>query len=81
MPSPLNEERGRAIRSVGALSAVGLSLVLAVVLGTAAGYGVDRWVGTTPWGFLLGFLAGVVAGMRSVFKTVASVARDERSQR
>jgi len=77
MPGPLDPERGRALRSLGALSAVGLSIVVAVVIGTAAGYGVDRWLGTSPWGFLIGFLLGVVAGMRTVFRTVAAVSRDE----
>jgi ATP synthase protein I len=74
----MNQERGRALRNMGALSAVGLSIVVAVVIGTAAGYGLDRWLGTSPWGFLTGFLAGVIAGMRTVFRTVAAVSRDER---
>jgi ATP synthase protein I len=78
MPRPLDQERGRALRNMGALSAVGLSIVVAVVIGTAAGYGLDRWLGTSPWGFLAGFLAGVIAGMRTVFRTVAAVSRDER---
>jgi ATP synthase protein I len=77
MPGPLDQQRGRALRNLGALSAVGLSIVVAVVIGTAAGYGVDRWLGTSPWGFLIGFLIGVVAGMRTVFRTVAAVSRDE----
>lgn len=77
MPSPIDKPTGRAIRNLGALSAVGLSLVLAVVMGAAAGYGIDRWFGTTPWGFLVGFFLGVVAGMRTVFRTVAAVSRGD----
>jgi ATP synthase protein I len=67
---------GRTVRSVGALSAVGLSLVVAIVMGAALGYGLDRWLGTSPWGFLLGFFAGVVAGILSVFRTVEAVSRE-----
>ena len=40
------ESQGRTIRTVGALSAVGLSFVLAVVMGAGAGYVVDRWLGS-----------------------------------
>jgi ATP synthase protein I len=70
-------DAGNAIRTVGALSAVGLSFVMAIILGTAAGYGIDRLAGTSPWGFLIGFFLGLAAGIRSVFKTVASVSKDE----
>jgi F0F1-type ATP synthase assembly protein I len=62
---------GETARSLGALSAVGLSLVLAIVLGAGGGYFLDGWLGTSPWGFLLGFALGVVAGIRNVFKASA----------
>ena len=62
---------GETVRSLGALSAVGLSFVLAIVLGVGAGYLLDSWLGTSPWGFLLGFALGVVAGIRNVFKASA----------
>lgn len=68
---------GNAIQSVGALSAVGLSLVMAIIIGTAVGYGIDRLAGTSPWGFLIGFFLGLAAGIRAVFRTVASVSKNE----
>jgi ATP synthase protein I len=73
----VDDDRGRAIRSLGALSAVGLSLVVAVIIGTALGYGFDRWLGTSPWGFLCGFVLGVAGGVRGVFRTVAAVSKHE----
>ena len=74
MPS-INRSTGETIRTIGALSAVGFAFVLAVVMGAALGYGIDRWLGTSPWFFLLGFFVGVVAGVRSVFRTVSAVSR------
>jgi ATP synthase protein I len=62
---------GETVRSLGALSAVGLSFVLAIVLGAGGGYLLDGWLGTTPWGFLIGFALGVAAGIRNVFKASA----------
>ncbi len=44
-------------------------LVGGVLVGAGIGWGLDRWLGTTPWGLmvflLLGFAAGVLNVMRS----------------
>jgi ATP synthase protein I len=70
MPFRLGEERGRTIRNVGLLSTVGFSFVLAVILGAGLGYLLDRWLGTSPWLFLVFFFVGVVAAIRNVFRLV-----------
>ena len=64
----LGRERGQAVTSLAHLSSAGLAFGGAVIMGAAAGYGIDHWVGTSPWGFLLGFLLGLVAGMINVFR-------------
>lgn len=56
------------VRMIGALSTVGLSFVLAIVLGTAAGWWVDQLAGSSPWGFLIGFALGLAAGILNVFR-------------
>jgi ATP synthase protein I len=58
------------MRQLGALSTVGISFVLAIVLGAAAGYYLDRWLGTGPWLFLLFVIFGLVAGILNVYRTV-----------
>ena len=79
MPPPkLGKEKGRTLRSLGALSAVGFSFVLAVVIGTVLGYILDRWLGTSPWLFLLCFFLGLAAGMRTVFRTVSAISRQDQ---
>lgn len=62
---PLSE----TMRTLGALSTVGFSFVLAIVIGTAAGYFLDRWLGTSPWLFFLFFLFGLAAGILNVYRT------------
>jgi ATP synthase protein I len=57
-----------AWRSIGALSTVGLSFVIAIVLGTGAGYWADGQLGTSPWGFFLGFFLGLAAGILNVYR-------------
>jgi ATP synthase protein I len=62
---PLSE----TVRQLGALSTVGFSFVLAVGLGVWLGLVVDRWLGTSPWGFFLFFVFGLVAGVLNVYRT------------
>lgn len=57
------------VRTIGALSTVGFSFVLAIVLGAALGYFLDRWLGTRPWLFVLFFFIGLAAGILNVYRT------------
>jgi len=68
MPARLGPERGDAVRSVGALSAVGIAFVLAIVIGAGGGYLLDRWLGTAPWFFFIGFILGFAAGVVNVYR-------------
>ena len=63
--TPMSE----TMRTLGALSTVGFSFVLAIVIGTAAGYYLDRWLGTSPWLFFLFFALGLAAGILNVYRT------------
>ena len=38
------------------------ALTGAILLFGAAGYGIDRWQGTSPWFLLIGLLIGIVFG-------------------
>lgn len=68
--NPDRRERINTIRTLGALSTVGFSFVLAVLIGALAGYGLDRLFGFEkyPVFFLLFFAMGVVAGILNVFR-------------
>jgi F0F1-type ATP synthase assembly protein I len=67
-PSPPESTREKA-QSIGALSTVGLSFVLAIVLGAWFGYLLDGWFGTGPVFFLVFFALGMVAGAINVYRT------------
>lgn len=58
------------IRLIGQLSSVGLSFVLALVLGFGGGYFLDGWLGTAPWLTFLGFFAGLAAGIVNVYRVM-----------
>ena len=57
------------VRVLGALSTVGLSFVLAVVMGFGGGWLLDRWLGTSPWLTFLFFAFGLTAGILNVYRT------------
>ena len=73
MPKPfrLTKNAGATIRTTGALSSVGLSFVLAIVLGAWLGRVLDRWIGTAPLFFILFFFVGLAAGVLNVYRTVS----------
>jgi ATP synthase protein I len=65
-----------AWKALGELSTVGLTLVLATVIGLAGGYYLDRWLGTSPWLTLIGLLFGIVSGFVNLFRSVKRAEKD-----
>ncbi len=62
------EEKDRNLmRMLGVLSTVGLTLVLATVIGFFIGHKLDQWFGTSPWLTVLFLLLGIIAGFRNLF--------------
>jgi len=55
-------------RTVGELGTLGLSFVMAIVLGSAAGWWVDRRLHSDPWGILVGFVLGFAAAILNVVR-------------
>ena len=58
-----------SFRTIGALSSVGLSFVLAIVIGVLLGLWLDRVFGTGRVFFFIFFVIGVVAGILNVYRT------------
>ena len=48
--------------------AASYSLIGAILLFAALGYGLDRWQGTSPWFLLAGLVLGVVVGFYELIK-------------
>lgn len=58
-----------------ALAGIGIELALYLGVGAYAGYVVDGWLGTWPWMFLVGSVAGMAAGFLMLFRRVLSSGR------
>lgn len=70
MAEPDHKSSAETARALGALSAVGLSFVLAIVIGAGLGYLLDRRFGTN-WIWIPGFVLGVAAGILNVYRTAS----------
>jgi ATP synthase protein I len=67
-----------SVGSLGALSAVGIAFVLAVVFGFLIGLVLDRWLGTSPLFIIVFFFVGLAAGIVNVIRTANAVSEDEK---
>ena len=65
-----------AWKALGELSTVGLTLVIATVIGLVGGYYADRLLGTSPWLLLLGLALGIATGFVNLFRSVSRADRD-----
>jgi ATP synthase protein I len=63
----MEEKDRKFIRMIGALSTVGLTMVLATMIGLFIGYQLDKVFGTSPWLTGIFLLLGLIAGFRNLF--------------
>lgn len=61
------------VKTIGALSTVGFSMVLAVVIGAGVGYFLMTQFGLGRWVFFLFFIFGVAAGIINVYRTAGRI--------
>jgi ATP synthase protein I len=73
---PLSKAPDEGLSSSAALVMgwrVGIELILAVAAGAFLGWAVDKGLGTRPWGVIIGFFVGIIAGMWEVYRAMMSV--------
>jgi ATP synthase protein I len=64
---------GRETSGLGLALRIGVELVGALIVGCGIGLLLDRWLGTTPWLFLLFFVLGAAAGLLNVYRTAVGL--------
>jgi ATP synthase protein I len=55
-------------------------LVAGVIVGAAVGWALDRWLGISPWGFIVFLLLGFAAGILNVMRSVGAIAQRDQSR-
>jgi ATP synthase protein I len=66
-------DKSAASPLVGMAMRAGVELVAGVGVGTAAGYGLDKWLDTSPWLLIVFFLVGAAAGMLNAYRAVSGI--------
>ncbi|HEX7551353.1 MAG TPA: AtpZ/AtpI family protein [Candidatus Methylomirabilis sp.] len=72
------DEEPSVLRQLARLSTIGISLVAATAIGLAIGYGLDRWLETSPWMTMIFTLFGIAAGFLNLFRDLGLVRRTWR---
>ena len=62
----MKRETRRSIKELAYYSSLGLSVVLAIVIGLAIGVYLDKRFDTLPWCTLIFLVLGIVAGFRNM---------------
>ena len=65
-PIPAPDDKGPSPMGIGVR--VGVELVAAMAVAVAIGWGLDRWLGTTPWLMGVFVLLGGAAGIANVWR-------------
>ena len=63
----MKPEKLSIFRNLALLSSMGISSVLAVVIGVWFGMTLDRWLGTKPWFFFNFLFFGIAAGFKNIY--------------
>lgn len=53
--------------TLGTLSTIGISVVVAIAIGVYVGLQLDKWLGTAPWFFFIFLFFGIAAGFRNIY--------------
>jgi len=77
----MDENKKNLIKSLGTVSSMGISVVVAIVIGIVIGRQLDKWFGTDPWLFFIFLFFGIIAGFRNIYIiTKREINRDEKGK-
>lgn len=72
---------GSGSEGMGVGMRIAVELVAAVVVGTAIGIALDKWLGTQPWLLILFFVLGCAAAFRNVYRTAQEFERRAKDRK
>jgi F0F1-type ATP synthase assembly protein I len=77
----MDKNKSDLFKTLGVVSSMGISFVLAIFIGVLIGRQLDKWLGTGPWFFFIFLLFGIIAGFRNLYIiTNRVIKKDENSK-
>lgn len=77
----MNKEKKELLQTLGIVSSMGISVVVAIAIGVAIGLQLDKWLNTAPWFFFIFLLFGIIAGFRNIYKISSKeIHKDDHNQ-
>ena len=74
-------QQREGMRALATTGVMGLHLVSGPLVGFAIGYGLDAWLGTSPWCKIIFLLVGIGAGFLNVYRDTQVLLRKLESER
>lgn len=76
-----NDTSGRNLASRASLLGLGWQIASTLLIFTAGGYALDRWLDTLPWFLLAGALLGMVGIFYRVLRIVTELDEDDKRRK
>ena len=75
----MSENKRDLFKTLGVVSSMGISFVLAIFIGVLIGRQLDKWFGTAPWFFFIFLFFGIAAGFRNLYIITNRVIKKDNS--
>ncbi len=72
----MDKNQRRLLKTLGLVSSVGISVVLAILIGIFVGRKLDEWFGTEPILFFVFLVFGIIAAFRNMYIIIGREIRD-----
>ena len=76
-PKAVHDAYGDGMRAAGPYLGLGIQIAASMALFCGLGYAADRWLGTSPWGILV----GAMLGMAGIVALLVRVSREADRKR
>ena len=67
---PVDITDGSQGKSMAFAMRLAAEFISGVIVGTGAGFFLDKWLGTSPFILIIGFLLGFAAGLKTMLRTL-----------